>query len=455
LISEDRRSGLTMGSLWANIWQITWPMFLIMIFNFLVGFTDIYVAGFLGPRVQAAVGFVSQLYFFIIIIANAISIGTLALVSRAVGSGHSERAREVSRQSLLFSVLVAAGLSAVGFVFRREIVALAGFPREIRTIAETFLEIFALSLGPNYLVIISNAVFRAAGEIKKPLFTMFLVSLINMIGDFVLVLGISPFPKMGYTGIALSTAFSVTAGMMINLVFFTRGWWRTFYRGPWRMSGEAVKTIARLGWPAGLLQVAWNAGTIILYNILSRLGEASITAMAAITNGLRIEAVIYLPAFALNMTAAVLIGQNLGAGDPERAEKIGWKIAQTGVVLMSLMAVAIFVFADRLASVLTSSEGVLAETARYLRFNMLSEPFMALSSVLGGGLQGAGDTRGTMWVIVIAMWFIRLPLAYLFALKLHYGAMGVWIAMIASMTVQGVLMAMRFSRGGWKELKVE
>jgi MATE family multidrug resistance protein len=430
-------------------------MFLIMIFNFLVGFTDIYVAGFIGPRVQAAVGFVSQLYFFIIIIANAISIGTLALVSRAVGSGHSERALEISRQSLLFSVMVAAGLSALGFAFRREIIAFAGFPLEIRTIAETFLKIFALSLGPNYLVIISNAVFRAAGEIKKPLFTMFLVSIFNVIGDFVLVLGIFPFPKMGYTGIALSTAFSVTTGMTINLVFFTRGWWRTFYRGPWRISREAVRTIARLGWPAGLLQVAWNAGTIILYNILSRLGEASITAMAAITNGLRIEAVIYLPAFALNMTAAVLTGQNLGAGAPARAEKVGWKMAQIGVVLMSLMAVVIFVFADRFASVLTSSEGVLAETARYLRFNMLSEPFMALSAVLGGALQGAGDTRGTMWVIVIAMWFIRLPLAWLFALKLHYGATGVWIAMITSMAVQGILMTMRFSRGRWKDLRVE
>lgn len=453
--TKNHALNLTIGSLWANIWQISWPMFLIMILNFLVGFTDIYVAGFIGPDVQAAVGFVSQLYFFIIIIANAISIGTLALVSRAVGAGHTGKALEISRQSLIFSVLVAIGLSAFGLVFRREIIAVAGFPGEIRLIAETFLKIFALALGPSYLVIISNAVFRAAGEVKKPLVTMFLVSVLNIIGDFVLVLGISPFPKMGYTGIALSTAVSVTAGMAINLIFLTMGWWRPFYKGPWRVSMEAVRKVIRLGWPAGFLQIAWNAGTIILYNILSRLGEASITAMAAITNGLRIEAVIYLPAFALNMTASVLIGQNLGAGNPGRAEKVGWKMAQVGVLLMSLMAFVIFLWADRFASVLTNSEGVLAETARYLRFNMLSEPFMALSTVLGGGLQGAGDTRGTMWVIIIAMWFIRLPLAYFLALKLHYGAMGVWIAMITSMAVQGILMTIRFSRGGWKELKVE
>jgi putative MATE family efflux protein len=430
-------------------------MFLIMILNFLVGLADIYVAGFIGPDVQAAVGFVSQLYFFIIIIANAISIGTLALVSRAVGAGHSGKALEISRQSMIFSLMVAAGLSSFGFVFRREIIAVAGFPVEIRLIAETFLKIFALSLGPNYLVIISNAVFRASGDVKKPLFTMFFVSMLNIIGDFVLVLGISPFPKMGYTGIALSTAVSVTAGMVINLAFFSMGRWRPFYRAAWTISLDAVRTIIRLGWPAGFLQIAWNAGTIILYNILSRLGDASITAMAAITNGLRIEAVIYLPAFALNMTASVLIGQNLGAENPERAEKVGWKMAQVGVVLMSLMALVIFIWADRFASVLTTREDVLAETARYLRFNMLSEPFMALSTVLGGGLQGAGDTRGTMWVIIIAMWFIRLPLAYFLALKLHFGAMGVWIAMITSMAFQGVLMTTRFYKGRWKGLMVE
>jgi putative MATE family efflux protein len=209
-----------------------------------------------------------------------------------------------------------------------------------------------------------------------------------------------------------------------------------------------------ISWPAALLQIAWNAGSIVLYNVLSRLGDASITALAAITNGFRIEGVIFLPAFALNMAASVLIGQNLGAGNPQRAEKVGWKIGMTGVVLMSSMALVIFILAERIAAAFTDNPAVLAETVRYLRFNMLSEPFMALSVVLGGGLQGAGDTRGTMWVVGTAMWLIRLPLAYIFALMLGYGATGVWIAMVVSMVIQGVLMAKRFHGGKWKEVRV-
>jgi Na+-driven multidrug efflux pump len=103
---------------------------------------------------------------------------------------------------------------------------------------------------------------------------------------------------------------------------------------------------------------------------------------------------------------------------------------------------------------LTDNPQVLRETARYLRFNMLSEPFMALSAILGGGLQGAGDTRGTMWVIILTMWFIRLPLAYLLAIVLHHGAVGVWTAMITSMTFQGILIAVRFHRGRWQDIEV-
>jgi MATE family, multidrug efflux pump len=434
---------------------MSWPMIIIMLLNFFVGLTDVYVAGFIGPDVQAAVGFVSQFYFLTIIIANAISIGTLALVSRAAGAGDKARALEMSRQSMLFSILIAAALTIPGTIFYRQFIALAGFPPPIRRVAENFLRIFALSIGPNYLLIVSNAIFRASGEVKKPLLTMLIVSLINILGDFFLVFGIFPFPRLGYTGIALSTASSVTIGMIINLFFFTHGWWGNFYSRPWTISTDTIRKIVKFGWPAALLQIAWNAGTIVLYSILSKLGTESIAALAAITNGLRIEAVIYLPAFALNMAAAVLVGQNLGAGNAERAEKVGWKITQAGVILMSLMALLIFIWAENISAVVTKSPPVLQETARYLRINMVSEPFMAVSSILGGGLQGAGDTRGTMWVIVTAMWLIRLPLAYVLALITDYGATGVWFAMITSMAFQGVLMALRFRRGHWKRLRVE
>ncbi len=445
---------LTIGNLWANIWQMSWPMLIIMLLNFLVGVVDVYVAGLISPEVQAAVGFVSQIFFLTIIIANAISIGSLALVSRAVGAKDPAKAVEVARQSLMFGGIIAIVITIPGLVLHKEIVTLTGFPREIRDMAGNFLRIYALALGVNYLLIISNSIFRACGEVKKPLLTMTIVSVINIVLNFLLVFGIFPFPKFGYIGIAVASAVAVTVGTALNLLFFRFGSWAGIYRRPWSLSGEIIMKTLSISWPAALLQIAWNAGSIVLYNVLGRLDSASITALAAITNGFRIEGIIFLPAFALNMAASVLIGQNLGAGNPSRAEKVGWKIGMTGVVLMSCMALIIFILAERIASFFTADPAVLAETVRYLRYNMLSEPFMALSVVLGGGLQGAGDTRGTMWVVGTAMWVIRLPLAYVFALALGYGATGVWVAMVISMVIQGILMARRFHGGKWKEVKV-
>ena len=442
------------GETWETMWRLSWPMLLIMVFNFLVGFTDIYVAGLIGRDVQAAIGYVAQLYFLFIIVGNAISIGTVALVSRAFGALAYEKASEYVKQSLIFGLIVSLVLMVIGVLFHGPIVKIAGFPPQIRTIAETFLVIFSFALGSNYLLIISNGIFRASGEVKKPLLTMLVFCIINIILDFALVFGFGPLPALGYPGIAYATAVSATVSMVVNCIFFTSGRWRKLLGKGWGLQGRTILLIARLGWPAGLLQIAWNAGSIILYHILAQLGSGSIIALASITNGLRIEAIIFMPAFAMNMAASVLVGQNLGAGNPRRAAQLGWKLALSAMVALSLISCIIFIFAEFFASLLARDMSVLAETARYLRVNMFSEPFMALSLVLGGALQGAGDTKGNMWVIIFCMWIIRLPLAYLMAIMLGLGAFGVWLAMVASMVAQGLLMAYRFQRGKWKTMEI-
>ena len=428
-------------------------MLLVMFFNFLVGLTDVYVAGFLGPEIQAIVGFVAQLYFFIIIVANAISIGTVALVSRAVGAGKFGDALSAAKQSLLFGVACALVLTAAGLLFHDQIVSLAGFSGNVRQIADDFFVIFAFALAPNYLVILSNAVFRAGGEVRLSLLAMFCISVINIGLNFLLIFGLSSFQGFGYRGIALSTAAAMSAGMIICVIVFRKSRWKNIFSGSWYVSADLVRKIVLLSWPAALIQISWNAGGIVLYNILSHLREGSITAMAALTNGLRIEAIIYLPAFALSMAASVLTGQNLGAGASERAQKIGWKIAVSGVLFVSSMALPIFIWAGDITSPVAKDRQVLAETIRYLRITMLSEPFMALSVILGGCLQGAGDTKGAMLVIVSALWIIRLPLAYLLAVVAGYGAFGVWLAMVISMCVQGIAMTIRFRSGRWKEMR--
>ncbi len=429
-------------------------MLLVMFFNFFVGLTDVYVAGFLGPEIQAIVGFVSQLYFFIIIVANAISIGTVALLSRAVGAGKYDEALSVARQSLLFGIACALALTGVCLILQDQIISLAGFTGKVRQIAVDFFVIFAFSLAPNYIVLLANAIFRASGEVKLSLLAMFFTSLINIALNFLLVFGLFSFQGLGYRGIALATASAMSAGMIICLILFRWSRWKNIFSGAWRVSADLVHRIFLLSWPAALIQISWNAGNVALYNLLSRLQEGSITAMAALTNGLRIEAVLYLPAFALNMAASVLIGQNLGAGAIERAEKIGWKISLSGAAVVSIMALPVFIWAADLSAPVAKDQRVLAETIQYLRITMWSEPFMAISVILAGCLMGAGDTKGVMFVIVSALWIIRLPLAYFLAVVIGYGAFAVWLSMVLSMFFQGLAMTIRFRNGHWKTMKI-
>ncbi len=454
MVKQEDEVNLTSGSIWHNIWHMSWSMLLVMLFNFLVGLTDIYVAGFLGPEIQAVVGFVSELYFFIIIVANAISIGSVAMLSRAVGAGNIENAMNAARQSLLFGALCALALMTAGLLFYDQLRSLAGFPDKISDTAGEFFVIFALALVPNYIVIIANAIFRSGGEVRLTLAAMFFVSLINIVLDFFLVFGLFSFDGIGYRGIAVSTAIAMTAGMIICMMLFRKSRWHGLFSGTWRISADLIRRIFTISWPMALLQVSWNAGNIVLYNILGRLHEGSITAMAAFTSGLRIEALIYLPVFALNMAASVLTGQNLGAGAPGRAEKTGWKISYIGVVFVSLMSLIIFIWADSVSFPIAKDRHVLEETVRYLRIMMFSEPLMALSLIMGGCLQGAGDTKGVMFVIVCSLWIIRLPLAYLLAVTAGYGASGVWMAMVISMCFQGTLMTLRFRKGRWKLVKI-
>jgi len=453
---HDRSVDVTKGNIWAVIWQLSWPMLVIMMFNFLVGLTDIYVAGLISSDVQAAVGFVTQIYFLTVVVANAITVGTLALISREIGAGRIKKAVDIAKQSLSFSFLVAIFLTAFFLVFSSQIVTLAGFPARIADKAEAFIRIFSFAIGPNYLLIVSNAVFRAGGEVSKPLATMSAICVVNILLDFLLVFGLSPIPGFGYAGIALATALATILGTALNLLFFRSSQrWRPVYAAPRSLYPDTIKTIMKIGWPAALLQITWNVTSLIVYNILGRLKESSIAAIASLANGLRIEAIIYLPAFALNMAASVIVGQNLGAGDAKRAETMIWKLATVGIGITSLISLVIFIWAERFAAFLTGDPAVLDETTRYLRLNMLSEPFMALSTVMAGSLQGAGDTKGPMWVIIISMWCIRLPLASYLALFAGHGAVGVWIAMVISMISQGLIMTWWFHKGRWKTVKLQ
>jgi multidrug resistance protein, MATE family len=422
-----------------------------MLLQFTVGLADVYVAGRFQPEVQGAVGFAGQLLFFFGVVASALGVGLVAVISRRHGACEFAAMWQAARQGLLLAFFLIAPLAVAGFFWTPDSVLLMALPPGVAAAVTPLLPFYAAALLPQGLLITGNAIFRARSLSTLVLLCSMVTAVLNLAGNFGLAFGLWGLPALGPPGIAMATAFSSMAGAVLALaILFRQG---LGFRG-WGLEPELASRLLRLGWPAGFLQAGWQLGTLFLYGILGRLPVHAVAATAALTNGLRIEAMLYLPAFALNMVTAVLVGHALGAGNERRAENTGWRLAGAAALVLTLLALPVFVFSRELAALISPDPLVQDLTHLYLRFNMISQPFMAIGVCLGGALEGAGDTRGTMKVVLGALWGVRLPLALFLALALSLGVHGVWLAMVLSMMLQCLLMVHRFRRGKWKRIRL-
>ncbi len=426
-----------------SAWEVSWPMIIIMGFEFIISVADVYIAGKLGREYQAAVGFSMQIYFIFIVVANSLTVGTVSVVSRLFTSGDRE-SLSISIYTIFISVLVSGLLFGIaGVLFTSPVVSLLNIPSSVSPIAVPLARIYAAGLIFHYFLINSNGILRAAGMVKKSLMTMGTAAVLNVALNFYFVFH----TPLGFYGIALSTAVSVAAASIINFMHV-----RKLLPHRPLFSRSLLQRVVSIGWPSGLQQISWQAGGTVIFLVLSALPENNVEIIAAFTNGARIESAIFLPAFALNMSNAVIVGNLLGEKRESDAFRAGIITAFAGLILISLLTVLVVVNAAFFASLLSNNTVVIRETIQYIRISMISEPFMALAVILGGALNGAGDTRGMMLIVIFGLWFVRIPLSFLLGITAGLGATAVWWSMNASIFIFSILVLRRYLRRKWFEL---
>ena len=279
--------------------------------------------------------------------------------------------------------------------------------------------------------------------VKNSLKTMALVCMVNIALNFLFVFH----TPISFRGIALATALSVFIGSMVNLTYV-----RSIMTGMKQFSVDRVKKIVNIGWPIGLLQILWQLSSMVLFLILSALPEQKVEILAALTTGLRIESAIYLPAFAFNMANAVIVGNLLGEKKKGDALKSGIVTAMIGVVIVTVMVIAVIINARWIVSFLSNNEVVVKESVKYIYISMISEPFMAWGLILAGGLNGAGDTKSVLMRVALSLWLVRIPLSYIFVVLLGFGAVSVWWSMNLSQFVQAFLISKRYFSQEWYKI---
>jgi multidrug resistance protein, MATE family len=433
-----------------TIWRLAWPQVLMMLFHFLIGFVDVWVAGRISRDVQACMGMVSQSFFIFLVVAIAVANGSVAAISQSMGAGLWRRVQRYVGLSLETAAVFGAFLLLGGFVFLDTLISILRTPDELRPIMSYLLSVYLLVLPAYYLFIIGNAIMRAQQLVMYPLYGMIIVAGLNTFGDFALGLGMFGFPDLGYKGLAWSTFGSVLAGGLFNLFILLRR--RLLTRNsfaPWRWIRRAWPYLFRVAWPAGLLQIIWHSAYVVLFSITASLPQGNVVALAGMSAGIRVESLIFLPGFAFNFTASILVGHYLGARQPEEAKRMGYRILGQGLLVISLLTVIMWQFLEPIAAFVAPDPEVQAETVNYLRYNLAAMPFLLISMILGGALTGAGATMYQTMIMGGAAWLVRIPLAYLLGHVLLFLATGVWLAMLLSMIAQALCMAYIYQFRDW------
>jgi putative MATE family efflux protein len=328
----------------------------------------------------------------------------------------------------------------LGIIFAKKIINVLGMPNMLKGYASAFLIIYSAGFFFDYILLNTNGTLRACKLIKKSLWTMAIVCVLNVALDFALAFH----TPLGFRGIAVATVVSLFVGAALNINYV-----RKIIRLSFEFSLPIIKKILSISWPSGVLQIVWQLGVMAIFLILNAFKHNNVEIMAAFTNGLRIESAIFLPAFAFNMANAVLVGNFLGKNKKEEAVHMGAATAGLGVFIIIILTLIVLFSAKTAAFLLSNNPVVIEECIKYLYISLMFEPFMAWGIILGGGLNGAGDTKSVMLIVCGTLWLIRIPLAFIFGISLGFGAIGVWWAMNVSIFVQAVLMSVRFFTKKW------
>jgi putative MATE family efflux protein len=443
---------LSSSGLRRTILRLAWPVILA---NFLQTFTttvDVFMVGRLGPVAVAALGLGSQILFLAFSTVIALSAGTVAIVARHIGAGEPEVSSHALRQSLVLGVLLSIPVTLTGVLMSGSILRIFRPEEAVVQTGSIYISTVFLGMPFLFLSFLSAAALRGAGDMRTPLYVGAVVNLVNFVVNYTLIFGNFGFPALGVQGAAVGTATSYALGLLLYLWVFLGGRRVLRLRSPGRLLDFGMlRRILRIGYPAALEQVVLQTGFTVWIFFIVGFGTS---ALAAHQIGARIQFLIFLPGLGYAMAATTLVGQRLGAHDPEEAERTGWETVKLAVITTGALAVITFLLAENLARLFIEDEEVVALAAIWMRLYSVGIPTFGLFFTTAGALRGAGDTRWPLYTSAAGLLAIRLPLSYVLGYLTPLALIGVWISMVAEYYVRSAVIVMRFKSGAWKEIVV-
>lgn len=440
------------------IWYLAWPTMLEQILLTLVSYVDTAMVGSLGPDATASIAVCASSTWLINGIFAAIGIGFGVLAGRSLGAGDRIKTAAVMRQGVIATVALGALFTGLMQLIAPHLPVWLGAEPAIRADATAYIRIvgaaYIFSLGTN----ICSNIIRCSGDTKTPLIFNTATNLINVALNFLFIYPtrtLSIFgwdftmwgAGMGVKGAALATSISIAfSGFMLLRAMYVKTPVTISLRDSYKPDWPIIRQMCSLGAPVALERITLSTGQIALTAIITGLGT---NALAAHHLAVTAEGMTYLPAFGISAAATTLVAQSLGAKKPALAQRYGKYTMIGGLIFMTVMGVVLFFTAEPLISLFTPAKDVVALGGSVLRLEAFAQPFTALSMVAFGAMRGAGDTKRPFIICAIAMWAIRIPLAFVLARYTGLGLTGAWIAMVADLAIRGAIALACFLRGRW------
>jgi putative MATE family efflux protein len=416
----------------------------------MVGLVDIKIVGSLGASAVAAVTTGHRIFWILQAIMIAVTAGTTALVARAWGARDPEEAALVTRASLLLCTLIAALMTLPAVLLADELAGIFALDAATLADAADFIRILSLFNVAFAVSMVIGSALRAAGDTMTPLWIGLATNVINVALVYGLVYGRFGMPAMGVPGAALATGLSLLAGSLVCLAL----WWRgrlclAFVRGP-ALNRRRIGQLVRIGYPAGLEQAAMQVGFVVFLWIVSLYGTAP---YAAYGIGVQILSFSFVVGFGFNIAASTHVGQRLGGGDPEGAERSGWRAMRLAMISMVVLSAVIIWSAREIASFMIDDPEVIRLTVVFIYVLGAAQPLMAIDFTLAGALRGAGDTRFPLYTTLAGLVVVRGSVAGLLAV-MDFGVEWVFGALLFDYCVKSTLLSLRFRHGGWKKIEL-
>ena len=428
------------------------PMILEMAMESLFAVVDIFWVSRLGAEAIASVGLTEAMLSLIYTVAIGLSIGATATIARRIGEKDPERAARTAVQVLVLGFVLSIVIGIVGATFAPKLLALMGASPEVIARGKGYT---AVMLGGNatvLLLFLGNAIFRGAGDAAIAMRVLWLANGLNIVLGPLLIFGLGPFPELGVTGAAVATSIGRGTGVLYLVFRLRRGGAHIrIERRHLAIELETMASLIRLSGTAMFQMLVGMTSWLALIRILSSFGSS---ALAGYTIAIRVIVFALLPSWGLSNAAATLVGQNLGAGKPDRAESAVWRAAFFNMIFLGTIGLVFVLAAEPLIQAFTQEPKVVEYGVRCLRTVSYGFLFYAYGMVMSQAFNGAGAVWTPTLINLFCFWILQLPLAYLLAHTLRWGPQGVFTAITIAWSTYAVVSATLFKQGRWKTKKV-